>query len=166
MSTDTKTHWKKLTDPRYIGVYALPDEGEDMTVTISFVQYEEIVMMGGKKEMHTIAYLDGQKPLILNATNSKSIAKLYTPYIENWANKEITLYASTTNFGAEKNIPCLRVRPSVMKKTRQFISDERLLTALGKIASGEYTIEKLREKFAITTEQELLINRKKEVSNV
>lgn len=162
MNQDTRTHWKKLTDPRFIGVYALPNEGDDLTVEITHVTYEEVTMMGGKKEMHTIAHLKGHKPLILNKTNSLSIEKLYSPYIETWAGKKITLYASTTNMGKEKNVPCLRVRPQVMEKRKQFIADERLQRALAQIKAGSYTEQKLREAFELTPEQEEMIRQSKE----
>jgi hypothetical protein len=152
---NTKTHWKKLVDPRFIGAYALPN-GDDMTVTIEHVQLETITMMGGKKEDHSIAYIKGQKPMILNATNSKSIHKLYGPFIEDWAGKQVTLFASTAKMGGEM-VECLRIRPSVMVKKSQSITDERLTKALEQIKSGSYTMEKLRAGFSITAGQEELI---------
>ena len=164
MNADTRTHWKKLTDPRFIGVYALPNEGDDLTVEITHVTHEEVTMMGGKKEMHTIAHLKGQKPLILNKTNSLSIEKLYSPYIETWAGKLITIYASTTNMGKEKNVPCLRVRPQVMTKKKQFITDDRLKRAIEQIKSGAYTEKKLRDNFEITAEQEEILKQSEEQS--
>jgi hypothetical protein len=162
MNQDTRTHWKKLTDPRFMGVYALPNEGDDLTVEITHVTHEEITMMGGKKEMHTIAHLKGNKPLILNKTNSLSIEKLYSPYIETWAGKLITLYASTTNMGKEKNVPCLRVRPQVMTKKKQFITNERLKRAIDQIKAGSYTEKKLRDAFEITAEQEAMLKQPEE----
>jgi hypothetical protein len=152
---NTKTHWKKLVDPRFIGAYALPN-GDDMTVTIEHVQLETITMMGGKKEDHSIAYIKGQKPLILNVTNSKSIHKLYGPFIEDWEGKQITLFASTAKMGSEM-VECLRIRPSVAVKQRQPITDDRLKKALDQIKAGSYTIEKLRAGFVITDDQELII---------
>ena len=93
---DTKTHWKKLINPDYIGAYALnPDE--DLTVTIDYVQREQVTGSGGKKEECTVAHLVGQKPLILNVTNSKTIAKLYGSYIEDWSGKQITLTGSSSS---------------------------------------------------------------------
>jgi hypothetical protein len=154
---NTKTHWKQLVDPRFIGAYALPN-GDDMTVTIDHVQLETITMMGGKKEDHSIAYIKGQKPLILNVTNSKSIHKLYGPFIEDWAGKQVTLFASTAKMGGEM-VECLRIRPSVAVKQRQAITDDRLTNALGQIKAGSYMIEKLRAGFVITDEQELIITK-------
>lgn len=153
--TEVRTHWKKLVDPRYIGAYALPN-GDDLTVTIQVVQRETITMMGGKKEDHSIMYLVGHKPMILNATNSKSIHKLYGPFIEDWAGKQITLFASTANLGKEM-VECLRVRPSVPAKVKPPIAAERLTKALEQIRAGQYTIGKLRGNFTLTHDQDILV---------
>lgn len=152
----TLTHWKTLVDPRYIGAYALPN-GNDLIVTIDGVRSEEITMMGGKKEVHSIMYLKGQKPMILNATNSKSIHKLYGPYIEEWAGKQITLYGSTAKLGGEM-VECLRIRPSVPVREKQPITGERLTKALDQIKAGTYTVTKLRAQFKLTPDQEALVN--------
>lgn len=148
---DDKTHWKKLTDPRYIGAYSLPN-GEDLTVTIEEVKRETITMMGGKKEDHSIMYLKGHKPMILNATNSKSIHKLYGPFVEDWAGKPITLFASTAKMSGEL-VECLRIRPTVAAKKPKPINAERFQAALAQIKAGAYTVEKLTAGFVLTDEQ-------------
>lgn len=110
-----KTHWKKLVNPDYIGAYSL-DDGKDLTVTVEKVVREMVTGDGGKKEECTVAYLKGQKPLILNRTNSKTITKLYnSPYIEDWTGKQITLYATTTRVAGE-TVECLRIRPQIPKE--------------------------------------------------
>lgn len=147
-----KTHWKLLINPDYIGAYAL-EEGQDLTVTIDWVQQETVTGTGGKKEECTVAHLVGQKPMILNVTNSKMIAKLYGPYIEDWAGKPITLYASTTKLAGE-TVECLRIRPKVVVKQPPKISAERFCKAVASIKAGEYTTDKLRANFTLTTEQE------------
>lgn len=148
----SKTHWKRLINPDYIGAYALnPDE--DLTVTIDFVQREQITGTDGKKEDATVAHLKGHKPLILNVTNSKSIAKLYGPYIEGWAGKDITLYASMTKAFGDV-VECLRIRPSVAKRKKPSITPDRLRNAIKSIVGGQYTTEKLRAQFELTEEQE------------
>jgi transcriptional regulator of met regulon len=153
---DTKTHWKKLINPDYIGAYALqPDE--DLVVTIDYVQREQVTGTGGKKEECTVAHLVGQKPLILNVTNSKSIAKLYGSYIEDWSGKQITLYASMTKLAGDM-VECLRIRPSVPTKRRKPITDDRLESAIKSIKAGEYTTERLRSQFELTDEQNEKVN--------
>lgn len=147
-----KTHWKKLINPDYIGAYSL-NEGEDLTVKIDYVQVEEITGTGGKKEHCTVAHLVNEKPMILNVTNSKSIAKLYGPYIEDWQGKRITLFASTTRLAGE-TVECLRIRPKVAERTPKPITDARLETAIKSIIEGTFTTDKLRNAFILTEAQE------------
>lgn len=86
------THWKKLTNPLYLGAYSI-ENGQDVIMTISKVQVERVVGADGKKEECTVAHFTDSpegKPMILNTTNCKTIAKLLgTPYIENWAGHKI-----------------------------------------------------------------------------
>jgi len=151
MATE-KTHWKKLQNPDFIGAYWLP-EGQDVTVTIDHVVREMITGSGGKKEECTVAHLQGVKPFILNVTNSKSIAKLYGPYIEDWAGKQITLFASTAKLAGDV-VECLRVRPKVTVREAQSIPDARLNKAITAIKAGTYTTDQLRTNFALTAEQD------------
>ena len=88
-----QTHWKKLTNPDYLGAYAF-DPGEVKVVTIRNVNTEIVQNQTGSKEECIIAHFTDAtvKPLILNKTNCKTIAKLYgTPYVEEWAGKRIQL---------------------------------------------------------------------------
>lgn len=147
-----KTHWKRLINPDYIGAYWL-NEGQDATVTIDYVQREMVTGTGGKKEECTVAHLVGVKPLILNVTNSKSIAKLYGPYVEDWAGKQITLYASTAKLSGE-SVECLRIRPQVAERVAPPIGDDRFKRAIESIRKGEYTAQKLQANFTLTLAQQ------------
>lgn len=104
-----QTHWKKLINPDYIGAYAL-DPGKDLIVQIEQVRREMVTGADGKKEECTVAHLVGQKPLILNVTNCKTIEKLYGPYIEDWGGKYITLYAAKVKAFGDV-VEALRIRP-------------------------------------------------------
>ena len=150
-----KTHWKKLINPEFIGAYSLP-EGQDLTVVIDYVQLQEITGTGGKKEDCTVAHLQGEKPMILNVTNSKSIAKLYGPFIEDWAGKRITLFASTTRLAGE-TVECLRIRPKVADRVAKPISDIRLADAIRAIKKGDYNTDKLRTNHMLSAAQEKLL---------
>lgn len=152
----SKTHWKTLINPDYIGAYALPD-GEDLTVTIDYVQVEEVTGTGGKKDVCTVAHLVGHKPMILNVTNSKSIHKLYGPYIEDWAGKEVTLYASTTKLAGEM-VECLRIRPTVMTRKKPKIPAARFTKAIAAVKGGTYSAQKLAEQFDLTEDQQKELN--------
>lgn len=89
------THWKKLTNPNYIGAYDL-QPGQEVKITIKSVAKELVKGSDGKEESCIVAKLEGtQKPMILNKTNCRIIsANLNTPYIEEWVGKSITIYAA------------------------------------------------------------------------
>lgn len=87
-----KTHFKKAFNTPYLGSQDLPGY-KDMNATI-----ERVILQGseGLKENSNfnIAYFKDTnlKPMLLNATNSKRLAKLAgSPYIEDWLNIEVTL---------------------------------------------------------------------------
>ena len=107
----TLTHWKKLMHPEYLGAYAL-NPGQDLIVTIKSVGNEEVTGSDGKKEIcSVIHFFENVKPMILNATNNKTIASLFkTPYIEQWAGRKIQIYIEKVNaFGQMWD--ALRIRP-------------------------------------------------------
>lgn len=105
------THWKKLTNPDYLGAYAL-EPGQELTVTINTVKREMVTGADGKKEECTVCYFKESniKPMILNSTNCKTITKLYaTPYIEQWQNKQIILISEKVKAFGEI-VDALRVK--------------------------------------------------------
>lgn len=86
------THWKKLTNPNYLGAYSI-ENGQDIILTIKNVREETVIGADGKKDDCVVCYfVENVKPMILNSTNMKMITKLYkTPYIEEWAGKQIQI---------------------------------------------------------------------------
>jgi DNA-directed RNA polymerase subunit RPC12/RpoP len=109
---ETLTHWKKLTNPDYLGAYAL-EPNQDLVVTIKSVSNELVASPDGKKETCSVmSFMENVKPLVLNATNSKTITKLFkTPYIEEWAGRKIQLYVQTGVKAFGDVVDAIRVRP-------------------------------------------------------
>lgn len=108
----TLTHWKKLTNCDYLGAYAL-EPNQDLIVTIKSVSNELVTGADGKKETCMVMrFMENVKPMVLNATNSKTITKLLkTPYIEEWAGRKIQLYIQTGVKAFGDVVDALRVRP-------------------------------------------------------
>lgn len=125
----SKTHWKKLNNPDYLGAYAL-EPGQELVATIKVVRKEMVTGPDGKKEECTVVHFAEKeiKPLILNATNAKTIQKLYkTPYIEDWQGRKIQLYVETVRAFGEM-VEALRIRPSIPKITGA-VSSEPVMCA-------------------------------------
>jgi len=110
-----QTHWKKLTNPDYLGSYSI-ENGQDLILTIGTVKNEVVTGSDGKKEECTVCHFkENAKPMILNSTNMKQITKLYnTPYIEEWANKQIQIGTEKVKAFGEV-VDALRVRKQLPK---------------------------------------------------
>lgn len=106
----SKTHWKKLVNPDYLGAYSIED-GQDLILTIAKVENKMVVGADGKKEECMVcSFTDSPKPMILNSTNAKMIAKLLkTPYIEDWAGHKIQIGVESVKAFGEV-VEALRVR--------------------------------------------------------
>lgn len=105
-----KTHWKKLTNPNYLGSWDF-QPGEERTVTIKEVKQEIVQNQNGKEECTVAYFVEDIKPLILNKTNGGMIAKVWgTPYIEDWSGKKITLKVKKISAFGEM-VDAVRVSP-------------------------------------------------------
>ena len=92
----SKTNWKKLINPDYLGAYSLDDgNGKyvDVIATIQYVKVETVTGPDGKKEDCAVAHFEeSMKPMILNTTNMKMLEKLFkSKYIEDWAGRKIQI---------------------------------------------------------------------------
>lgn len=133
---ETLTHWKKLMNPDYLGSYAL-EPGKDLIATIHTVGNEEVTGSDGKKEIcSVIHFVEGVKPMILNATNNKTIAKLFkTPYIEQWSGRKIQIYTEKVRaFGEVWD--ALRIRPFLPVEKELLCADcGKRIEAFGKTSA-------------------------------
>jgi len=104
------THWKQEFNYSYTGAYEL-QPGEERLLTITKTQHEDVKSSDGKTQDCFVAYFkESNKPMILNKTNCKTIAKLYSPYVENWTGKSIIVKAETVKAFGE-TVDALRVKP-------------------------------------------------------
>lgn len=155
MSTK-KTHWKKLSNPNYLGAYALtPDE--DMVLTIDRAVNEEVTGNNGKKEECLVIYFKEKdvQPMILNVTNAKMIENIHnTPYIEDWSGKKIQLYIAQVNaFG--DTVDALRIRPQAPRDKPELTPDHpKWDKAVENVASGDTTLNAIKKHYIITKEYE------------
>tara|TARA_R110002126_G_scaffold118176_1_gene258063 strand:+ start:229 stop:732 length:504 start_codon:yes stop_codon:yes gene_type:complete len=94
----TKTHWRKVFKSDHLGVADLEEfieEKKSLIFTILQVKSEIGVAVAGRKGNHNIAYFkEGIKPMVLNATNSKTVKSFCnkSPFVDDWQNVRVELY--------------------------------------------------------------------------
>ena len=95
------THYLSMFDRNYLGHFDL--QGKEVTVTINKVLAGDLTAQGGRKSKKPIIYFEGkEKGMILNKTNSKTIAAMYGAYVEEWVGKRITLWMQDFTLDAEE----------------------------------------------------------------
>lgn len=90
---------RKYFDSPYMGAYSIT-EGIEPIVTVSEVMFGKITLEGGRKEDHVVMRfaeksvpgMDEVKPLVLNATNQKTLEKLYGKGADPLIGKKIQFY--------------------------------------------------------------------------
>ena len=146
-----ETHWKKMTNPTYLGSYEFAP-GEKKTLTIDRVVQEQVQGSDGKKEECIVCYFLETKPMILNVTNCKAIEKAHgTPYIEQWSGKEVTLYTTKVSaFG--QTVDAVRIEQTA-PQPKPFMTESKFEKAKASIKDGKTTIEKILNVYQLTEEQ-------------
>ena len=131
------THWKKLNNPDFIGAYAF-QPGEEKTLTISTVGREVVTGADGKKEDCTVVHWDEpEKPLILNVTNAKAIAKLAeSPYVERWTGLRVLLGVETVSAFGER-VEAVRVKKKKPAPEPNCAECGQVIFASGKFTAGQ-----------------------------
>jgi hypothetical protein len=147
---ETKTHYKVLRNPNYIGGWDLTDG--DKTVTITKVDKEKVHDGKGGESECCIVHFTEVKPMVANATNLKRIAKLLgSPFIEDWINKRITLTTEKVKaFGEVHDAVRVSTKP-VAKPKLEGASIEKAKAAL---LAGSTTIESIKAKYVVSAEVE------------
>lgn len=112
MKNEVSGHWKKLvSDPKYLSEADFMKMPE-FAATISATTNEKVQNASGKSDKTVVHFAENIKPMVLNVTNSKSIAKVAkTPLVEKWKGVRIQLYFDPKVKFAGDVVGGVRVRP-------------------------------------------------------
>lgn len=123
------THWKNLFPNKMLllGSQNL-NEGEELIAIISFVQVEEIKNQQGATEKVPVARFENAPPMVLNITNTRTIASLYGERYDEWAGKAIQIYATEVNAFGQKTT-ALRIREAIPDTNQDVSGHESALRA-------------------------------------
>lgn len=138
MSNKLTGDYRKYMDKNYLGSWDIP-EGEDLILTISNVEQDDVKNERGSKRKLTIHFAEDYKPLIMNATNCDRITKAYgSPKVEDWVGKRIALTTEKVPaFGSVKD--AVRIRPYPPRETEAFCDEcGQKITR-----HGEYSVNKI-----------------------
>ena len=152
-----RTHFKKLRNPDYLGSWDLTDENGNFKNRILTIKDVKKQMVhdgrGGQEECVTVSF-EESKPMVMNATNLKTIHKsLNTPYIEEWIGKKIELTVQKVKAFGEMHDALRVVKTSLELKP----THPKWNGAKKAIEAGTVTIEQIKKQYTLTPGNEKLL---------
>lgn len=98
------THWRNLFESKsmLLGAHNL-NEGEELVATITGAGIQAIKNKNGGEERVPVITFSNAPAMVLNITNTKTIAALYGDLYENWIGRSIQVYPTKVKaFGQEQ----------------------------------------------------------------
>lgn len=129
MNNETQTHYRKVFMSDHLGVVDLEgyiEAGSDLIFTVSHVNQEMDTKVAGKKINANIAYFNEEiKPLVLNATNSKTMKELSgSCFVENWKDITIQLYINYDAKLMGEVVGGVRISPKKVRVQKRVVCPE------------------------------------------
>jgi hypothetical protein len=142
-----KTHYRKVFKSDHLGsadLEELLEEGKSLIFNIKEVKQEIGAKVAGKKIDANIAYFyEKIKPMVVNATNSKTLKKMSgSPFVEDWKNMPIELYIDERVQMKGETVGGIRIKEEPPKPMSK---DE--LSALSLTLSETVTLEELTKLY-------------------
>lgn len=166
---ETKTHWKKLHDPNFLGSYSLADnEGkyQDLIIRFKSIAKSEVKGEDGKEAEKIVGQVHDNKPMIINATNAKMLTKLFnSAFIEDWLDKPVTLTVKKIRaFGESVDalrignvLPTQTAQAPVKQKPEFAPGHAKWEGAIEALKTGVTDMDKLKAVYNISPENESLL---------
>jgi len=161
---ENKHHYRNVFKSDHLGSADLEDlleQGSKLIFTISEVKQEKGAKVAGKKIDANIVYFHEKiKPLVLNATNSKTLKSFAktkehpngSPFVEDWKNITIELYVDdNVQMKGEKTqgVRIRQIQPTVQKVKPDFLEAN-----FEKAKNASATIETIKERYNVSDEIE------------
>ena len=107
------TDVRSFFDKKYLGAWDIP-EGRDVVLVIDRCEGSRVKGTTGEEKKAPVLYFSNtknKKGMVLNATNAKTLIKLYGKHVEQWPGKPIAIFASKTDGFGQTDLDCIRIRP-------------------------------------------------------
>jgi len=159
-----QTHYRKIFKSDHLGVADLEEyleQGSPLIFTISHVRQEMNAKVAGKKINANIAYFEENiKPLVLNATNSKTMSKLVgSCFVENWQNVNVQLYIDRDARLMGEVVGGVRVSPKVIRAQKPEVcpNNQKMWENAKKAFTRDGNFEKVLQRANISEENQALL---------
>lgn len=157
-----KHHYRSVFKSDHLGsadLEELIEAHKALTFTIAYVKQEFGTSVAGKKGNFNIAYfVEPIKPLVLNATNSKTVKALAggSPFVEDWKQVPVELYIDANVKMKGEVVGGVRIKAGVVGKPILTKDMDAYNKAIVYVKGGG-SIEDIKKKYTLTAEIETSI---------
>ncbi len=157
---NNKTHYRKVFKSDHLGSADLEEmleEKKRLVFKIKVVKQEYGVKVAGKRIDANIAYFEDTsiKPLVLNATNSKQMAKFASSkFVEDWGGITVELYIDSSVKMKGETVGGVRIKSELPVLEKHELTPESIFweKAKAKVLTGEADFDSLNVHYMITEE--------------
>jgi hypothetical protein len=155
-TTDKKDHYRKVFKSDHLGsadLEELIEDGKKLIFTIKEVRQEYGAKVAGKRVDANIAYFkENIKPMVLNATNSKQVAKFAnSSWVQDWSDIKIELYIDHNVKFKGDTVDGVRIMPTQPKeKVKPIFSEDKFEAAFNASA----TMQQIKSKYIVDSATE------------
>lgn len=161
-----KKHYRNVFKSDHLGVTDLEEmveDGKRLVFTVAKFTQEFGVKVAGKVINANIAYFDEPiKPLVLNSTNSKQIAKFFnSKWIDDWGKITIELYIDSSVKMKGDIVGGVRIKPNLPQKLKPELTPDHpsWIKAKEAFKLGNATFESIRKNWNLSEENELELSK-------
>ncbi len=157
-----KTHYRKAFNSPYL---SSADIVEPVVLTIDYVKLEGDNTKKSKDHFNTAYFVEKEirkgeklKPMILNATNSRTMKNLTdSAFIDDWSGTQITVYVDPHVRMMGENVEGLRISPERPDIRRALEEGTTQWDNAVKAYKRDGNLDKVKARVDVTVEQEALI---------
>lgn len=161
-----KTHWRNLTNEKYLGHWDLEINGEylPMNVTVEKIYKGDFVGEMGKEQKVFAKFKEFAKSMLLNKTNLKALelaTKTFDP--DKFVGFVVTLKVEKAKIKGA-TVDALRISPNLPVLSKPVLNPdhEKWEQAKKAIQNGQTTIDKVMQSYVITDEHKAFLTAKTE----
>jgi hypothetical protein len=162
---EKKTHYRKVFKSDHLGSADLEEmieDGKKLIFTIKEVKQEYGTTVAGRKIDANIAYfVEDIKPMVLNATNSKQVAKFAgSKFVEEMSNTVVELFIKSDVKLMNETVGGVRIRPVQPVVQKPDLTPEHKRWDEAKKAVDAGNLDGVLSRFNLSPTNLLLIQKK------
>jgi hypothetical protein len=157
-----KTHWRNLTNEKYLGHWDLEVNGSfiPVNVTIEKIYNGEFIGEMGKEQKPFVKFKEYPKAMLINKTNFKRLELAFKSFKhQDYVGGIVTLKVEKVKAVGGTMVDALRISSTlpVLQKPELTPTHEKWMMAIAALRDNKTTIDKIMETYILSPENKMTL---------